>query len=483
MKLKFKREIMEKIKHFCNSKNNDILIWGYGVSGKSFLKFCQSYLDKTNRYIVLDKNFIGTKVDNNITFAHDSFFDVYSDYAQFILPSPGIILNQSAPYYKKVIIEFDIFFYLNQKMNYKTILVTGSIGKTSVVTMLSFYFKKYYESVVNAGNIGIPLLSCVDFTNKQKMVVIEASSAQLEHTSIVSPDYFIITNLYNNHLDFHNNFYDYGMAKLKPLFGRNVIKKCIIHKTVMDFISIYNVFISESDKHKIISFQDQTVYYDPFQICDNHISSISDFPQFSYPENWVIISILSKVIFGVAINYIDEEIPLLPHFRLEKIYDGQGIIIYNDSKSTVMESTESAVKILLKKHEDSLLYCIIGGLSKGVDRKEKFNRLLTLVDKMFVFGKEKNNFFGSNVICKNFLVEVIEEIYNNIKQNNDFGNESVKKQIIVLFSPGGSSFDLYTSYIDRGNSFNQLINLYFDQFYNDCKIDLIKKVDHAKQLE
>ena len=69
---------------------------------------------------------------------------------------------------------------------------------------------------------------------------------------------------------------------------------------------------------------------------------------------------------------------------------------------------------------------------------------------------------------------------NNINQNNDCLGIA-KKQIIVLFSPGGSSFDLYTSYIDRGNSFNELINLYFDRLCNDYTIDWIKKVDHVRQ--
>ena len=69
------------------------------------------------------------------------------------------------------------------------------------------------SSSIALGNIGNPLLDNVNHTNKY--TVIEASSFQLEKMKKNHFDFSIITNIQNDHIDFHGNYENYKNAKLK----------------------------------------------------------------------------------------------------------------------------------------------------------------------------------------------------------------------------------------------------------------------------
>ena len=49
----------------------------------------------------------------------------------------------------------------------------------------------------------------------EPLVIIEASSFQLAHSKFIAPDYAIILNITNDHLDWRGSFKDYLESKLK----------------------------------------------------------------------------------------------------------------------------------------------------------------------------------------------------------------------------------------------------------------------------
>ena len=74
-------------------------------------------------------------------------------------------------------------------------------------------FKKNKINVRLGGNIGKPVLN-LDLKN-EPLVIIEASSFQLAHSKFITPDYAILLNITNDHLDWHGSFKDYLESKLK----------------------------------------------------------------------------------------------------------------------------------------------------------------------------------------------------------------------------------------------------------------------------
>ena len=88
------------------------------------------------------------------------------------------------------------------------------------------FIKKNKINSALGGNIGKPVLSLN--LKKNSFVIIEASSFQLAYSKFINPDYAMILNITNDHLDWHGSMKNYINAKLKIFSLQN--KKLCIHK-------------------------------------------------------------------------------------------------------------------------------------------------------------------------------------------------------------------------------------------------------------
>ena len=93
----------------------------------------------------------------------------FIDKSDFIVISPGISLK-SSPFKinllknkKKIISDLDLFYLLNKKIKMKTIMITGTNGKSTTCKMIEHLFKKVGIKTITGGNIGKPILSCKIF--------------------------------------------------------------------------------------------------------------------------------------------------------------------------------------------------------------------------------------------------------------------------------------------------------------------------------
>ncbi len=142
------------------------------------------------------------------------FFDV-----DYIILSPGISLIKSKKkrYLKsnknKIITDIDLFFLTNKI--FKSIMVTGTNGKS---TTCSIIHKVLSDSGINSvllGNIGKPILNYNLGKKKNVVLVIEMSSFQLEYSKYIKPNHAIFINFTKDHLDWHGNMNNYIKSKLK----------------------------------------------------------------------------------------------------------------------------------------------------------------------------------------------------------------------------------------------------------------------------
>jgi UDP-N-acetylmuramoylalanine--D-glutamate ligase len=131
--------------------------------------------------------------------------------------------------------------------------------------------------------------------------------------------------------------------------------------------------------------------------------------------------------------------------RCEFVASIRGVDFYNDSKATVIQSTEAAVGRFASSGRPIIL--ILGGLSKGVDRSPLINQLANIknIKKIYCFGKECAVFSQISSYCTT-LEGVIEDI-EKIMVAGD----------LVLLSPSGTSYDLYKNYEERGTVFKMLV--------------------------
>jgi len=154
---------------------------------------------------------------------------------------------------------------------------------------------------------------------------------------------------------------------------------------------------------------------------------------------------------GLKYNISDiSKIKTLP-FRNQIIVNTKYLKIYNDSKSTNLLNSVMTFNTIKSKNK----ILILGG-----KLKDGFINLPNISNSVIlIFGSDKNNF--SNML--NYTKSKIIKFYNldDLVLFLSLATKIDKNKKIILFSPGGESFDAYANFMDRGRRFNSLVNKFF----------------------
>ena len=188
-------------------KELSFLVYGLGLSGRSVIKFFEK--NKIKNFKVWDdkqKSILKKYRSKNLIHTLKQ--------VDYIILSPGISLLKNKnlnKFKKKIITDIDLFYLNNNKS--KSIVVTGTNGKSTTCKLLAHLLKKNKFECLLGGNIGTPILDLKN--SKNSFVVIEASSFQLSHSKFICPDYALFLNFSNDHLDWHGSKRKYLSSKLK----------------------------------------------------------------------------------------------------------------------------------------------------------------------------------------------------------------------------------------------------------------------------
>ncbi len=430
--------------------NKNIIILGAGITGISCLKF---FISLGIYPKIMDMNFIDTNlIPKGINFNFGYFNGQWILESDLIVISPGIPTNnywikRAKKKGIKIINDIEIFCkYIKSSI----IAVTGTNGKSTVVSILYKICKSSGIKVSLGGNIGIPVLDLLKYNSD--IYILELSSFQLEYVFSLKSLCSTILNISFDHLDrYKNRIYDYIFSKWN-IFSN--CKYCIIN--VDNFLSIPNNYYEK----KIITFGFSRANYN-IQLYKNNIflsknnyriinvKNIFLMGWFNYLNLLVVISIsdILKISRKITLNIISN-FKGLPH-RFCIVKKKNGVLWINDSKSTNIDSTISALKSL--SYIYGKIWLLLGGDGKLADFNSFLKPYLLLYRNLRIccFGKSKNilyNLLPQISIKFNTLNEVILYIINYVK----FGD-------VVLFSPACSSLDQYLSYKDRGEKFEYLI--------------------------
>ena len=228
-------------------------------------------------------------------------------------------------------------------------------------------------NAVAAGNIGHAMLNLITQPNKElEVAVLELSSFQLQQTKTFAPDLAIITNLYENHLDYHKDMQEYCAAKCNIFLRQSDHQKTLLPLHLIDTISDnftlrnHSYFFSpdkpnclqlkKHENHRIYYLHHQKIYkYCNYQI--DLIFDLAHLPATTFDENWLII-IAALDIQNINIKNlvtIAQQLDI-PDHRLQKIGSHHGSNFYNDSKSTVWQATLQAV-LRKNKHKANQALC------------------------------------------------------------------------------------------------------------------------------
>ena len=193
-----------------NLKDSSFLIYGLGITGKSVINFFNK--NQFKNYKVWDdvnKSLYKQKRPLNLNKALKE--------TKYIILSPGVSLNKSknkkllTKYKNKIITDIDLFYLFHK--DFKSIVVTGTNGKSTTCKIINHILNKNKIKTLLGGNIGTPILSLKP--KKKLYLIIEASSFQLAYSKFIKPDYALLLNITNDHIDWHGSMKNYTNSKFK----------------------------------------------------------------------------------------------------------------------------------------------------------------------------------------------------------------------------------------------------------------------------
>ena len=185
-----------KITEILNNKR--ILLWGYGLEGKSMEKFINNYCNVRELTV-----FQGKREEIN------------EDAYDCIIKSPGIVAWDLSDKYTSMT---ELFL---QEFSDRVIGVTGTKGKSTTSSLIYTVLSKCSgRPSLLVGNIGFPALDYYSEITDDTIIVFEMSCHQLAHAKI-SPHIAVFLNLYEEHLDYYGTMDRYFRAAARDGCGEN----------------------------------------------------------------------------------------------------------------------------------------------------------------------------------------------------------------------------------------------------------------------
>lgn len=444
-------------------KGKKIVILGFGKEGISTYRFIRKHFPKMHLTVADGNEHLKTDefTDSKLSFVTGTNYLQGLNEFDLIFKTPGISFNQVNYFVETERITSQTNLFL-EAYHQQVIGVTGTKGKSTTSSLIYHILHNAKKDVILAGNIGIPFFDIIEQMTPDTLVVAELSAHQLEFTQC-SPDYAVLLNLYQEHLDHFDSFSNYQLAKM------NITK----------FQQYENFFVYNGDDEHIPALMKQfgynrdrcifgtRPYNGLYACCDDGIvhftlnGEVVDEYDLRYHSNlpgkhnyyniMAAIAICRKI--GLSHDIIMQGLETfkgLPN-RIEYVGKFDGIAFYNDSISTIPEATIAAVRAL--RHVDTL---IIGGYDRGIDYS-------TLID--FLHDNPISNIVFTGPAGQRIMKEWDEknDLPQSILFENDFQKivefcfDKTTENKIVLLSPAAASYDQFKNFEERGRIFKQLI--------------------------
>jgi len=343
--------------------------------------------------------------------------------------------------------------------------ITGSAGKSTVTTLVGRMASSQFEGIESrawiGGNIGRPLLADLPDIGIDDLVVLELSSFQLELMT-TSPHVAGIMNVTPNHLDRHRTMEAYTAAK----------------RRILDFQSNEDIAVlgredpgawalREHIRGKLISFGwsapedgDGTYIEDGYILLRLGMKDMEISPvrvvELRGEHN--LLNVLASCAIAAAVDLSPEAMVAgmrdfhgIEH-RLEFVRRIDEVDWYNDSIAT---SPERAIASIRSFEEPLVL--LAGGRDKDLPWGDFAVLVRQRIDHLILFGEAAEKIArvikttpGPNELQSFEICDGLEAAVHQAKRVAEPGD-------VVLLAPGGTSFDEFKDFAERGDMYRALV--------------------------
>lgn len=395
--------------------------------------------------------------------------------ADLIFRSPG--LRPDLPAFTQAIkkgavmtSEMELFLELTPAT---VIGITGSDGKTTTTTLTGLFLEEECRrrgsgQVFVGGNIGNPLLLHVFEMTEADFAVLELSSFQLQ-TMRRSPQISALTNVTENHLNWHTGMEEYIQAK------SNIFRHTPAHTFVTNAENGITKALSNHFGGKLLLFSSQKHTREEFGVLPD-VSLVYEKEKEIVLDNGVCHSMLKtesiripgkhnveNFMTAIALTHtfvtpdsfeaVAKSFMGVPH-RLEKVRIFDGVTYYNSSIDSTPARTAAALSAL---KENPIVIC--GGYDKHVSYAPLARALCERAKAVVLTGataeKIKAELNACPEVKEGRLPIYVEPLFVDAVHR---AKEVAKEGDTVLLSPACASFDAFRNFAERGDTFRRIVN-------------------------
>ncbi len=316
--------------------------------------------------------------------------------------------------------------------------VSGTNGKTTTVSLLSHALQYSGVRAVAVGNIGHAFSRAVlsPQNREDTIAVCEVSSFQSETFRRWSSDAGIWTHFSPNHLDRHGDLKSYFLAKCRAYAGIPE-SHLFLGKTVLqaahglgapDRLPCGREALNfPMDDRRILPFFKTPAQRDNFQLCAS----------------------LFLTMGGTLDNLLNSLASFVPpEHRIAHVRTVNGVEFWNDSKAT----NSAAVQAALSQFAGRRVHWIGGGLSKGEDLDQVTEAIAPMIGNAYTIGSSGRDL--ARVLTER---GVLAWYCETLDRAVDIALQQASEGDLILLSPGFASFDQFSGYAERGESFRNKV--------------------------
>ncbi|MCQ2587962.1 MAG: UDP-N-acetylmuramoyl-L-alanine--D-glutamate ligase [Treponema sp.] len=404
--------------------------------------------------------------------------------ADCVIKNPGVKYEDNKYLAAAKAIETDLSIFL-RFTTAPIIAVTGSKGKSSTVSSIYYGLKTAGYKTFLGGNITVSPLTFFDEVTQDTPVVIEFSSwqlADLRGRKVLKPYISIITKIVPDHQNWYGNMEDYVADKrliyadqdegcysifddgedepgTGPKCGgtwgdlfASETKATVLRYGKTELRKGFGAWQTKDDKGNFCG----KILLPRMEKPETILSSLS------VPGDHMKVNVLNAAmvmyLMGIPAKKTEEICGKwqgidhrLQYFHSWKNSNGTTYKFYNDSCATVPEAASAATKAFNKP-----VILLTGGTDKGLelDILEETLKTSPVKDLYFLAGTATDKILpGLNKASVKYHgpFNNLEALFAELKEN--ISKESEKEDQIVVFSPGATSFGMFTNEFDRGNKF------------------------------
>jgi len=345
----------------------------------------------------------------------------------------------------------------------RTIMVTGTNGKTTTTALIGALLRALGHDALDAGNIGLPVSELALRTPHPTWAAIELSSFQLHDTPGVRPDVGVLTALSADHLDRYPSVQAYYADKARLFANADQASRWVLSA---DSAEIAEMTRDLAGTIARFSVQSRTVeaWYDRdaalLMLGGEPFMRRADVPLLGDHNVANVLAAVQAVCMASPAHATGEArarmaaavrgFTALPH-RLATVAVRDGVTYLDDSKAT---NVDAALVALQGMTQPTVL--LLGGRHKGEPYTALAEPLRRCGRAVLCYGEAGSLAASQLAPLLGDAVPVEWMRAASFEAVMDRAAALAQPGDVVLLSPACSSYDMFTSYVERGHRFATL---------------------------